>query len=200
MLRIDVGETPSETAPPATYRIPKDNPFVGNPAYAQAIWALGLRNPWRFSFDASSGALWIGDVGQYRREEIDYMGKGVKGVNFGWDRYEGLLTYPPGSAAPRNASSFRKPIKSFKHPYAESITGGYVYRGADYPVLRGVYVFGDYVTGRIFFLRKGTTVSTREMRNTSLGISSFGVSASGELYLCDLNGGAIYKVGAKQAP
>ncbi len=200
MLRIDVGETRAATALPATYRIPKDNPFVGNSAYAQSIWALGLRNPWRFSFDSKTGAMWIGDVGQERREEIDYLGKGVKGVNFGWDRYEGLLTYPPGSPAPSNASSFRKPVKTHKHPTTESITGGYVYRGTDYPVLQGVYVYADFITGRIYFLRKGTPVRDREMRNTSMNISSFGLTAGGELYLCDMKGGAIYKVGAKRVP
>jgi glucose/arabinose dehydrogenase len=200
MLRIDVGEVPGAKTRPTKFRTPKDNPFYSKPGYAKTIWALGLRNPWRFSFDAKTGALWIADVGQGRQEEINYVGKGVKGVNYGWNRYEGRLTYPPGSAAPKNAKSFRKPIHVLKHPTNSSITGGYVYRGKDHPLLQGTYVYGDFVSGRIYFLRRGTTLRTRMMRDTTLGIASFGESATRELYLCDMNGGTIYKVGAKRAP
>lgn len=200
ILRIDVGETAGATSLPATYRVPADNPFVGTTAAAPSIWALGLRNPWRFSFDSKIGSLWIGDVGQSRREEIDHMGPRVKGTNFGWNRYEGLLTYPPGASPPRNASSMRKPVKTHSHPTAQSITGGYVYRGADSPSMRGTYVYGDFVTGRIFFLRKGATVTTRQMRDTSLLISSFGLNGRGELYMCDMAAGDIYKVGAVRVP
>jgi len=194
MLRIDVGELPGATVP-ATWRVPPSNPFVGNSRYNPSIWALGLRNPWRFSFDRANGSLWIGDVGQSSREEIDHMGAGIGGYNFGWDRYEGFATYPPGSPAPSNPSKYRKPLIDHRHPSAESITGGYVYRGTAYPDLRGTYIYGDYLTGKIWGLRRRTTTQNHLLRNTSLLISSFGENAAGELYLCDFHNDAIYQVG-----
>ena len=197
LLRIDVGETPGSTSVPPTYRIPPGNPFAGHADYAREIFALGLRNPWRFSFDRNTGDLWIGDVGQNAREEIDFLPKGQSGVNFGWNRFEGFATYPPGSPPPPNPSRFRPPVKDIPHPAAESVTGGYVYRGNAYPALKGTYVYGDFVTGRIWGLRRGATVANRLFLDTTLGIASFGENSAGELYLCDLNGGAIYRVTAR---
>jgi glucose/arabinose dehydrogenase len=197
MLRIDVGEAPGATSVPATYRIPPTNPFVGRAGYQPEIFALGLRNPWRFSFDRSTGDLWIGDVGQGAREEIDFLPKGRSGANFGWNRFEGFATYPPGSPPQPNRSLFRPPVKDIAHPGAESITGGYVYRGNAYPVLKGTYVYGDFVTGKIWGLRRGATVANRLFRDTTLGISGFGEDSAGELYLCDLIGGAIYRITAR---
>ena len=196
ILRIDVGERPGATVP-ATYRIPPTNPFVGRSGYNASIWALGLRNPWRFSFDRTYGSLWIGDVGQSRREEIDYARAGAGGYNFGWDRYEGFATYPPGSRAPSRPSKYRKPVVNHRHPYAESITGGYVYRGTAYPKLRGTYIYGDYVKGKIWGLRRKPTVRKRLLRDTSLLISSFGQNARGELFLCDMKSGSVYQVGVR---
>lgn len=197
MLRIDVGEAPGSVSVPRTYRIPPDNPFLGRPGYLKEIAALGLRNPWRFSFDRSNGQLWIGDVGQGAREEIDFLPKGQAGANFGWNRFEGFATYPPGSPAPPNAAAFRRPVIDLKHPVAESITGGYVYRGKAYPALKGTYVYGDFVTGKIWGMHRGTPVQNRLLLDTQLGIASFGEDSAGELYLCDLYGGAIYRITAR---
>ena len=197
MLRIDVGEAPGATSVPATYRIPPTNPFVGRAGHWPEIFALGLRNPWRFSFDRSTGDLWIGDVGQNAREEIDFLPKGQSGANFGWNRFEGRATYPPGSPPPPNPSRFRPPVIDIAHPAAESITGGYMYRGTASPVLKGTYVYGDFVTGKIWGLRRGATVANRLFLDTTLGIASFGEDSAGELFLCDMNGGAIYRVIAR---
>jgi len=196
VLRIDTGDSGNGNRP-TTYSIPRSNPFVGTSGYRGEIWALGVRNPWRFSFDRTAGHMWMGDVGQEAWEEIDFAPKAVGGQNYGWNVYEGKHTYPPGSPAPANPGLYTRPLVEMGHPSFESVTGGYVYRGRLYPKLRGVYVFGDFLTGKIRGMRRLPSVSSRQLADTSLLISSFGESASGELYLCDYRGGAIYRVGTR---
>lgn len=196
ILRIDVGEAGSAGSVPTTYRIPADNPFVGKDGYRAEIWAMGVRNPWRFSFDRQTGDLWVGDVGQGAWEEVDHLPARRGGQNLGWNLLEGTHPYPPGSAEPPGLSRFTMPVVEYPHPTGESITGGYVYRGADSPVLAGVYLYADFVTGKVWGLRLGETAATAQLAQTQLSIASFGEDLVGELYVCDLRG-AVYQVSAK---
>jgi glucose/arabinose dehydrogenase len=187
ILRIDVDGTGA--GPHGHYGIPADNPFVGKTGDDE-IWAYGMRNPWRISFDRANGNLYIGDVGQDRYEEIDKEGAGFAGGrNYGWNVMEGTHCYPPGSSCNKTGKTL--PIAVYGHDLGCSITGGYVYRGS-HRDLQGQYVFGDYCSGRIWTMpNNGTTITQR--RDTSLNISSFGESESGELFLTDLNG-SLYRV------
>ena len=196
MLRIDVSVPDADSR---GYRVPADNPFVGNAAYRPEIWALGLRNPWRFSFDdparGGTGALIIGDVGQGEWEEVDYQPAGRGGLNYGWRNREGahdyITTTPP-------ASPLTDPIHEYNHGAGISITGGFVYRGqALGPAYHGRYFFADFGSGRVWSL--GLTIdATGNARvanvvdhSVDLGgsnVSSFGVDAKGELYIVDYRG------------
>ena len=166
MLRIDVGE--AGTAPAnGRYAVPADNPFVGKAGVRPEIWATGLRNPWRFSFDASSGALWIGDVGQGEWEEIDFAPAGTGGQNWGWNLWEGDHRYPPGAPA-MSRDGFSFPVLEYAHPKGDSVTGGYVYRGSAYPALVGTYLYADFGKGWIGGIRldapDGTPLAEPEER------------------------------------
>jgi glucose/arabinose dehydrogenase len=188
ILRFDV-DTPGPPAHPF-YTTPPSNPFVGgggNPL----VWDYGLRNPWRISFDRTTGVLFIGDVGQGRREEVDREPAGDAGKNnYGWNTIEGNLCYDPpsGCSAPAN---YVAPVAVYSHTYGCSITGGYVYRGS-HQDLQGLYVYGDYCSGRLWTMNANGTGETIR-RDTSLNISSFGESESGELFVTDLNG-SLYRV------
>lgn len=188
LLRIDPLD-PDGTGP-KRYSVPSDNPFVGKPGLDE-IWAYGLRNPWRNSFDRQTGDLWIGDVGQDRYEEIDRAGTG-KGKNFGWDRIEGRHLYPSGALCTTNCRTL--PVVEYKHRNGNcSIVGGYVSRRAGAP-LEGRYVFGDTCTGRIWDIdAAATSAKPGTPHDTSLFISSFGEAADGRIYVTDL-GGALYLV------
>ena len=189
MLRID----PRPSGAHRPYGIPADNPFVGKSGVRPEIWAYGLRNPWRFSFDRTTGDLWIGDVGQDRLEEIDFQPAGSGGGrNYGWNRMEGTLAFrgspPPGAA---------RPIFEYPHEHgACAVTGGYVYRGADIPHLGGAYVFADFCTGQIMALvqRHGKAVEHRPLGVTVPQLASFGQDAGGELYVLSLSG-SVFKLG-----
>ena len=190
MLRIDV-EGPKAGA---GYAIPAGQPVKAG--WAPEVWMIGLRNPWRFSFDASTGAAWIGDVGQDAWEEIDLASAGVGGQNWGWHVWEGLRAYPPGSSASKAGFSF--PIAEYPHPDGESITGGYVYRGVKYPALVGTYLYADYIKGWLAGLRvtspDGRRLGTAQTRTllTNIGQpSSFGVDEAGELYMVDYQGSVL---------
>jgi glucose/arabinose dehydrogenase len=209
ILRIDVSKA-GKTKP---YLIPATNPWKLTTSTAlkpaPEVWALGVRNPWRFSFDPKGGTMWVGDVGQNAWEEVDvisrsradsYMTKG--GLNLGWRKYEGLHYYPSGNFVPfaKRSAKYIWPTFNYPHPTGESITGGYVYRGQDYPALVGTYLFADFEKGWIDGIRlrspSGTLLKTREVRrllNTPLFPSSFGVDERGELYLVNY-GGSIHKV------
>ena len=177
ILRIDVDSgTP--------FAVPPDNPFVGEPGRDE-IWAYGLRNPWRFSFDRVTGRLMAGDVGQIRLEEIDII---VKGGNYGWNIMEGTLCFSPPSNC--NTSGLIPPIHEYGRDLGISVTGGYVYRGPSAPSLWGKYLFADFGSGRLWAL---TEISLgqwqrEQVLSTGISISSFGEDESGELYVVDYNG------------
>lgn len=188
ILRIDVGDAD-------TYRVPGDNPFVDLADALPEIWAYGLRNPWRFSFDRDTGDLWIGDVGQNAYEEIDHeptMSPGA--VNYGWNAMEGPVCFRTQTC---DQTGLELPIVSYSHDsgWGRSVTGGFVYRGSDVPGMIGTYVFGDFVSGRVFqaVLTDTGTWAAKELLATGRGVASFGEDEDGELYLVDLRGGALYR-------
>jgi len=188
LLRIDV-ESQS-----GGYRIPSTNPFAGNTAYRPEIWALGLRNPWRFSFDGGTGDLFIADVGQSLYEEVNVQSAAsAGGENYGWNIMEGLHCY---NAVTCVQTGLTLPVAEYDHSQgACSITGGFVYRGAEYPALQGVYLFGDYCSGRIWGMRRSATaVQTSLLLESGLLISAFGEDEAGNLYVADHRDGNIYKI------
>ena len=186
ILRIDVSTLP--------YTIPPSNPFDNE------IWAFGLRNPWRFSFDRLTGDMFIADVGQNDFEEVDFQAAGtVGGQNYGWHLMEGDHCFNPSSDCEQD--SFVMPVIEYGHVAgACSITGGYRYRGARYPRLTGIYFYGDYCTGTIF----GATEQDGDwdgepLRTTTFAISSFGEDRNGELYVADLHGGVYHIIDSVEA-
>jgi glucose/arabinose dehydrogenase len=180
ILRIDVdGRRP--------YAIPPDNPFTAGEVRPE-IYALGLRNPWRFSFDRKKGRLFAGDVGQNRMEEIDVI---RRGRNYGWRLLEGARCFEPPEDCARRG--FKEPRTEYGHTRGRcSVTGGYFYRGRDVPALKGTYVFADYCSGEIFGPRRR---ERSVLLDTELSISSFGEDQAGELYVVD-HGGTIYRIEA----
>lgn len=183
ILRIDV----SGLSGPGDYEIPADNPFVDTAGARAEIWAFGLRNPWRFSFDSETGLLWAGDVGQGSWEEIDII---AKGANYGWNTMEGLHCYSPASGC--DQSGLTLPIAEYDHSQGRcSVTGGYVYRGDQIPSLQGYYIYGDYCSGDIRALAYDGNAVTENMLLTESGLSitSFGEDLAGNLYILDRAGG-----------
>lgn len=183
LLRIDVDRRP--------YQIPADNPFANRPDVRPEIWALGLRNPWRFSFDRATGDLYIADVGQDSWEEVNFQPAGnAGGQNYGWRRMEGRHCFDPPSDC--DDGTLTLPVLEYDHGVGRSITGGYVYRGSRVPELVGRYVYGDFASGRIWTARPldGTWVN-EELPASSALISSFGEDDAGELYLTDYAGGRL---------
>jgi len=173
--------------------IPSDNPFVGMPGTRPEIWAYGLRNPWRFSFDRPTGRLFAGDVGQGAREEVDLI---VKGGNFGWRIMEGSICHNPASNC--NMANLIPPITDYDHSAAggSSVIGGFVYRGSAIPALVGTYVFGDLSSGHVWGLKQdsnGAWIRTVVLEH-DLTVSAFGQDAAGELYLVDYGNGAIFRL------
>ena len=190
ILRIDVDHgTP--------YTIPPDNPFSSGGGLPE-IWAYGLRNAWKFSFDSLTGDLYIADVGQNKWEEVDFLPSGFNSIpaNFGWNLREGFHSYQGSSAS--NSQNLIDPVFEYGHDQGCSITGGYVYRGKNLPELNGVYFFGDYCTGLVWgLIKQGDNQWTgKVMFETGLNISSFGTDELGEIYLLDLNGG-LYRLDRK---
>lgn len=190
MLRLDVDAQGNG----ANYAIPADNPFITEGSTRNEIWANGLRNPWRFSFDRLTGDLYIADVGQNRLEEISFLAAGTPGgANFGWNVMEGSECYGRGGCDP---AGLVLPLYEYANASGRcSITGGYVYRGEQFPALRGGYFFGDYCSGEVWRL-VGTAVDTVEVTRvaqTNARIASFGEDAQGELYIIDISGG-VYQI------
>jgi glucose/arabinose dehydrogenase len=188
LLRIDVNNSSASNP----YAIPSDNPFVGNSASREEIWAYGLRNAWKFSFDSLNDDLWIADVGQNAREEINMVASTDAGLNYGWRCYEGNNTYNTSGCPNSNTLTF--PVSEYSHSGGRcSITGGYVYRGSTYPNLEGLYFFGDVCTQEIGYLRyeNGNWNSTFE--GFSGNWVAFGEDINGELYVSSL-GGSIFKI------
>ena len=162
------------------YAVPADNPLLSTSGARPEIWAYGLRNPWRFSFDRQTGKLWVGDVGQGAWEEIDII---TGGGNYGWNAREGAHVYDSSVTA----SNAIDPVWEYDHTDGHAITGGYVYRGAANPDLQGYYVYGDSSSGALWGLNS-TTLANHWFVTTGRTISSFGEDASGELYLVDYGG------------
>jgi glucose/arabinose dehydrogenase len=198
ILRLDVNA--------ATYAIPPTNPFVGQAGVRPEIWALGLRNPWRFSVDRLTGDVWIGDVGQGTWEEVDWQPfSSPGGENYGWNIMEATHCYQATSC---NQTGLTPPVNEYGHGSGDcSITGGYVYRGAALPSLSGAYTFGDYCTGRVWTLRQtGGTWSRNLLLDSPYALVSFGEDEAGELYLAHIgtnnqpNTGAIYRFVDSSAP
>lgn len=165
--------------------IPADNPFVGQAGTRGEIWAYGLRNPWRISFDRNTGDLWCGDVGQNAVEEIDLI---QRGANYGWRVYEGdRSNINPGSLPP---TAFTQPIATYSHAFGFSVTGGNVYRGSRQPSLVGAYLYADYVTNRVWALvwDGNQVVSNEQVMTARGGVSTFGEDEAGELYFCSFDG------------
>ncbi|MEO8151157.1 MAG: PQQ-dependent sugar dehydrogenase [Bacteroidia bacterium] len=192
MLRIDVSG-------PGAYTIPPTNPFVGVPNTQPEIWAYGLRNPWRYSFDRLTGDLWIGDVGQDLWEEIDRQpASSTGGENYGWKCKEGLNTYSTSGACP-STTGFVLPVYNYSHGTANgcSITGGYVYRGAKYPNLYGKYIYADYCNNKIYMLTEtspGVYTNSTLLDVAGQGFSSFGEDRYGELYVTDRDNSKLYSI------
>lgn len=185
MLRIDVDVLP--------YTIPPDNPLRDRAGARPEIWASGLRNPWRFSFDAPQGTLYIADVGQNRLEEINAVPASQGGLNYGWNIMEGSTCFAPGSGCDR--SGLTLPVAEYDHGSGCSVTGGHVYRGATIPEILGHYFYSDYCSGRLwsFRLSNGETTEEREWLQGIGNVTSFGVDNQGELYIL-VAAGTVYRI------
>lgn len=189
ILRIDVNKTSGTLK----YGIPRDNPYHGNSkGFKEEIFAYGIRNPWRFSFDKVTGDLWMGDVGQNKIEEIDIV---KKGGNYGWNVMEAEECYGKTNCDTQNMIL---PVWSYRQgpQTGNSVTGGHVYRGKSVKSLQGKYIYGDYVTGNIWALSpagKGKYTNALLIKHKGM-ISSFGEDANDELYICSYGDGKIYKI------
>jgi glucose/arabinose dehydrogenase len=204
MLRIDVDRSTGNRP----YAIPPDNPYLGDNPLPDEAWAIGLRNPWRFSFDRATGDLWIGDVGQNRREEIDFQAAGTApGRNYGWKPMEGTLCFgdekceadTPACGAP----NLTQPVLEYTHDDGNcSVTGGYVYRGRAIPSLVGSYLFGDYCSSKVWAAKPGKSgFDVRQLPDLAISVVTFGEDREGEIWLGTFEGKVLKLVakGAKDA-
>lgn len=192
ILRLDVSDISLDT-----YVVPDSNPFVGVEGYMSEIWSLGVRNPWRFTFDRATGDLYIGDVGQWLIEEVNFQpADSPGGENYGWSVFEGTRPYLE-DAEP--VSEVVMPVYEYEHFFGCSVTGGYVYRGPSLPDLHGVYLFGDYCTGFVWSMYRDPAGEWRTdlFMQTGSVITSFGEDEAGEVYLADYKG-SIYRLTAAQ--
>ena len=196
ILRIDV-----DSATP--YDIPADNPFVSDTSTLDEIWALGLRNPWRLSFDRESGDLYIADVGQGAREEVNFQpASSSGGENYGWRCYEGFIEFNTGDCGP--VSSYTSPIDDYPRSNSQdpndvglSITGGFIYRGSDYADLNGYYIYADFVSSNFWLAKQGSPdweITPIGQLSGVTNPSTFGEGCDGELYVTNYYGGHIYKI------
>lgn len=188
LLRLDVSGD-------AGYAVPPSNPFVDRDGARDEIWAYGLRNPWRFSFDRETGDLYIADVGQDAYEEVNFVAAGTgAGLNYGWKIMEGLHCY---EASDCDQAGLTLPVIEYPHgpQWGTSITGGYVYRGSDVPALQGSYVFADFVSGRVWSAGAEGGWAPKPLFETGFNVSTFGEDAAGELYVAAYDSGMIYRVG-----
>lgn len=190
MLRIDI----DRTLPGIQYAIPEDNPFRNHPIARREIWSLGLRNPWRFTFDRINGDMFTADVGQNMWEELNFQpGTSIGGENYGWRIMEGAHCFSP--AANCNTGGLVFPILEYGRQDGCSVTGGYRYRGSRHPRMRGLYFYGDYCSGKIWAATQQGDGSwtTEVVLQTNLNITTFGEDSTGELYVADHNG-AVYRM------
>ena len=196
VLRIDVAGPPAEGDP--IYRIPDDNPFLSTDGARPEIFHTGLRNPWRMRFDRATGDLWIADVGQGDREEIDVSRAGVAGLDFGWNLMEGSACFrSPGDDCA--TADLTLPVTEYDHDFGCSVTGGTVYRGETYPALQGWYVFSDYCSGEFWAIdaSRDRTDEPAIVAETDLSTSAIAEDAAGELYATDLSGGRLLRIGVE---
>jgi len=187
LLRVDVA------AGVSPYAIPATNPFTQTAGYQGEIWALGLRNPWRFTFDRANGDLYIADVGQNEYEEVDHQPAASRGgENYGWRIMEGTHCY---KASDCDSVELILPVAEYDHSQGCSVTGGVVYRGSQFDRLAGTYLYGDYRSGRIWGLRQsGAGWANQLLLRTAFNISAFGEDEAGEIYATDYAGGKIYRI------
>jgi uncharacterized protein (TIGR03437 family) len=192
LLRIDVESDPGHV------RIPPDNPFLNVAGARPEVWAFGLRNPWRFSFDSATRDLWIGDVGQDAYEEVDFQpAASAGGENYGWNLMEGLHCYQAGCSS----QGLVLPVAEYSHADGCSVTGGFVYRGRVSPGLRGTFLYGDYCSGRFWGVeRQGTTWVNRPLLASTFNISTFGQDEAGEIYVANAGDSTIHHIVGSQAP
>ncbi|CAN5822302.1 PQQ-dependent sugar dehydrogenase [soil metagenome] len=190
ILRIDV-------ATPGARTVPADNPFVDGGG-APEVYLYGLRNPWRFSFDRATGLLWIADVGQGAFEEVNRVDPATQGgANLGWNVMEGAHCFADAGCS---ADGLTLPLAEYGRDLGQSVTGGFVYRGAEIPGLHGWYLFSDYLTGPLFGVPSDAAppadgaLAPVTLLETGLQVSTFGEGADGELYVADLAGGALYRI------
>ena len=190
ILRLDVSGASAD----AGYAIPPDNPFLGIPGARGEIWAYGLRNPWRFSFDQATGRLWAADVGQNAYEEINVV---KRGGNYGWKIMEGLHCFSPRQGC--DTSGLELPVAEYGRSEGCSVTGGHVYDGGDIPGLQGAYVYGDFCTGRIWGIRfDGVAASEPQLIvDSDLSITSFGRGVDGSMYVLGRDDGVYLVVPAE---
>lgn len=191
MLRIDVDGT-------EPYTIPADNPFLGATDTLEEIWSIGVRNPWRFSFDAVSGYMWMADVGQNLREELNVEPAGLGGLNYGWRCYEAFDEFNM-TGCDADTAAFTFPIMDYPHNMSTggfSVTGGFVYRGDDYPAMYGYYLCADYVSGNWWWVNAdgGAPYLFDRIDDVKTDISSFGENVQGELFCANLASGFIYHI------
>jgi uncharacterized protein (TIGR03437 family) len=194
LLRVDVESNPGQA------RIPSDNPFLNTPGARGEIWANGLRNPWRFSFDRANGDLWIADVGQDAYEEVDYQpASSHGGENYGWSVMEGMHCYQPPNCS---QTGLTLPVLEYTHDGGNcAIQGGFVYRGRGSPGMRGTYFYGDNCSGRIWGAQhQGTAFVTRQVLMSGFSITTFGEDEAGEIYVADAKSGIIYRIDGATAP
>lgn len=185
ILRIDVNRTEGNLQ----YAIPPDNPFVSTPNARREIYAYGLRNPWKTSLDKQTGRIWSADVGQNAREEVNLI---ERGGNYGWRFREGKICYNPAANCP--SQDLVEPIWDYSHAEGRSVTGGYVYRGRKFTELRGKYIYGDYISGKVWVLtydEANKTVKNENLLQVLGAISSFGQDEEGEVYVCNYQSGKI---------
>jgi glucose/arabinose dehydrogenase len=202
MLRIDVDGTGA--GPNSAYAIPPGN--LQQDGALPEIWSYGLRNPWRYSFDACTGDMYIGDVGQDKIEEIDFEPAGAAGRNYGWRLMEANSCFNPGNGCDATDENLTLPVAQYTHSVGQSVTGGYVYRGHSIPDLRGTYLYVDYETNRFFALRmSGGQVALSQTDITDningdgevSGIGSFAQNDAGDVFVLEFNGGRIFRVDAR---
>ncbi|HSL34444.1 MAG TPA: PQQ-dependent sugar dehydrogenase [Candidatus Limnocylindrales bacterium] len=192
ILRIDVDATEGDLR----FAIPDDNPFVGVERAQGSIWLLGLRNPWRMSFDRTTGDLWIGDVGQNQWEEVDVARAGRGGANYGWNRMEGSHCFRPASGC--EDPDLTLPVAEYSHDFGCTVIGGGVYRGSEQPALAGGYLFGDYCSGLVWAIDPAAEAPSEPVLvgETGATLSSFGEDEAGEMYATDLASGELLRVTA----
>ena len=193
MLRLDVDQG-------APYTVPSDNPFAGRAGWRPEIWALGLRNPWRWSFDRQTGDIYLGDVGEHVMEEIDWEPTGAGGRNYGWPIVEGTRCYRPATGCDR--TGLTPPIATYTHGPACSLTGGYIYRGSRLPEYDGTYFYGDYCAGwvrgfRVSNGQPGPKIVDLSPPLLNDNVASFGEDALGDLYVV-MASGRVYRIEARQ--